>query len=368
MDGLYIGLMSGTSLDAIDAALVEFSQGKCELVRHNSTQILPKLKREILTVCNENTVSLDSMCEIDSLLGQQFAQAAAQLIQPGDKVIAIGSHGQTIAHYPQGPQGNSLQIGDANRIVARTGITTVTDFRRADIAAGGQGAPLASAFHAAFMASDTDRYVVNIGGMSNLTHLKASKVIQGFDLGPGNVLMDTWIKKIRGYDYDACGDWARTGKVDEALLNTLLKLPYIHEAAPKSTGREVFNEQLLETLLKDSQLDNADVQATLTEFTAACISNALVNKPAGQILICGGGVHNQLLMERIQLRTKRLTLSSERIGIDPDFVEAMAFAWFAKATLSQTSLQLAHSTGAAHNVISGAIYPATNLRLNFHES
>lgn len=368
MDGLYIGLMSGTSLDGVDAVLVKIDDKGCELVRHHHAPLHGQLRDQLVRVLAEQSVSLPELCAIDAQLGRQFADAANQLISRKDKVIAIGSHGQTLAHYPSGPHANSLQIGDANRIARETGITTVTDFRRADIAAGGQGAPLAPAFHAQCFATRGHRYVLNIGGMANLTHLQDARVMSGYDVGPGNVLLDGWIKQSRGYDYDAGGDWARTGKVDQELLGALLATPYVQEAPPKSTGRELFNAQFLQGHLHGRDLAAADVQATLTEFTAACISLALADLPAGDLVVCGGGAQNQLLMERLTQRTKRATYSSEKLGVSPDYLEAMAFAWFARATLQQMPLRLAGATGARENTVAGAIYFAHNLRLTVNES
>lgn len=366
MEGLYIGLMSGTSLDGIDAALVHISNGNCTLVRHHTSALPSELRQTLLDACEHQTLPFEHLCTIDNLLGHQFALAANKVIAAGEKVIAIGSHGQTIAHYPS--VGNSLQIGNANLIAARTGITTVTDFRRADMTQGGQGAPLTPAFHAAFMAEKSHRCVLNIGGMANITLLDGHNIRAGFDVGPGNVLLDMWIKKNRGYDYDANGDWARTGSVHTPLLARLMAINYLHEPPPKSTGREFFNEKFLEKMLLGFKLSPADVQATLTEFTAACVAHALAASPMGDIVVCGGGAHNILLMERITNRSRRLTYSSEKIGVHPDYVEAMAFAWFAREALTQQPLNLSQATGAHHNVAAGAIYPAQNLRFNFHES
>ncbi|UTA48415.1 anhydro-N-acetylmuramic acid kinase [Simiduia sp. 21SJ11W-1] len=367
MDGLYIGLMSGTSLDGIDAVLVNINDQQCELVRHHYAPLHDQLRERLLRVLDEQHLSLPELCAIDAQLGLQFADAANQLITRKDRVIAIGSHGQTLAHYPTGPFANSLQIGDANRIARQTGITTVTDFRRADVAAGGQGAPLAPAFHAQLFATHGHRYVLNLGGMANLTHLEGERVMGGFDVGPGNVLMDGWIKQQRGYDYDAGGDWARTGRVDDALLAAFMATPFVQEPPPKSTGRELFNADFLARHLDGRNLAAADVQATLTEFTAACVSQALAGLPPGDLVVCGGGAHNQLLMERLTQRTKRATYSSEHLGVNPDYLEAMAFAWFARATLNQVPLRLAGATGASENTVAGAIYFAPNLRLTVNE-
>lgn len=368
MNGLFLGLMSGTSFDGIDCALVRFEGDTMALVASHTYPLPKPLVARLTEATIMAPLSLSELAALDAELGQCFADAARHSLPAQEPLVAIGSHGQTLAHFPRGLLANSLQMGDPNRLVAATGSTVVTDFRRADMARGGQGAPLAPAFHGRWMGTDGERLILNIGGMANLTRLSGAEVHTGYDVGPGNVLIDTWIRNQRGYDYDACGDWGRTGKVHNGLLERLMATPYVREAAPKSTGRELFNAAFIDQSLKGLTLPAADVQATLTEFTAACVALASEHLPAADIVVCGGGARNQLLMERITYRSRRLAYSSQKIGIDPDYVEAMAFAWFAQQTLMGKPLNIATATGARHTAIAGAIYPGKGLRFSYHES
>jgi anhydro-N-acetylmuramic acid kinase len=376
MPEYYLGLMSGTSIDGIDAALVDLAGDVPVLFTAQTCPWPAPLHERILeAVADPQSVSLQDAGRLDAELGEQFADAALNLIAKAGldtgQITAIGSHGQTLFHAPKGEPAFSMQVGDASRIAEKTGITTVADFRRRDIAAGGQGAPLVPAFHQAlFFNPATSRAVLNIGGMANLTLLPADrKEITGFDTGPGNVLLDAWYRKNRLGDYDESGAWAHSGDLNQPLLEQLLEHPYFSQPPPKSTGREQFCLQWLEELLKSGHhaLPDADVQRTLTEFTAQSIASSLeqFGQPVKQVLVCGGGVHNDLLMHRLQaLLPEQVVETTEKYGLHPDWVEAVAFAWLAKQTLEGKPGNLPNVTGAKQPVILGAIYPGKIQRAN----
>ena len=364
----YIGLMSGTSMDAIDAVLVNLDR-RVPLLRHQLKIPIPgKLRTRLTAAVQGETITLSHLSELDVYLGHLFADAVEGLLQQSGisakTVHAIGSHGQTIFHRPGGPFPTSVQIGDPNIIAERTGITTVADFRRRDMAAGGQGAPLVPAFHeAVFRLNDRHRVIVNIGGIANITILPADplKKISGFDTGPGNTLMDGWIKRQQRKSKDDSGRWAASGIVDEGLLGKMLKDPYFRKAPPKSTGREYFNPAWLDKLLKrhKTRILAKHVQATLCELTARSISDAIHGYAphTHEVLICGGGVHNLSLMLRLQMLMGDIrVVSTEEFNTDPDYVEAIAFAWLAKQTLERHAGNIPSVTGARHEVILGGIY------------
>lgn len=371
MDGreLYIGLMSGTSADAVDAAVIDFAQPAPQLVAHHSHPMDSGVQRQIHQLATPADNEIDRLGVLDRKLGGIFADATLALLDkarlnPGD-IVAIGSHGQTIRHRP--PQvcelPFTLQIGDPNDIAVKTGITTVADFRRRDIAAGGQGAPLAPAFHqAAFRSADRERAIVNIGGMANVTYLPLQGKAIGFDTGPGNALMDTWILQHRGEPFDRGGHWAAGGSVMETLLAELLAHPFFHQAGPKSTGREDFNIGWLQSVLDrhPQALAAADIQATLLELTAASISTAVAGLDGNadcEVFICGGGAHNQQLLSRLQkLLTPRAVSATDTLGLSADWVEAAAFAWLARQTLQKLNGNLTAVTGANREVILGGVY------------
>ena len=369
MPEYFIGLMSGTSMDAVDAALVEFD-GHTPVLRHHHNITIPNgLRGRLIAVAQGENTTLDHVSELDVRLGHLFADAALALMQQSgigaEQIRAVGSHGQTIYHRPGGRFPTTVQIGDPNIIAERTGITTVADLRRRDMAAGGQGAPLVPALHeAVFRVRDRNRVIVNIGGIANITVLPADPRAQvsGFDTGPGNTLMDGWIKKQQKKNHDECGRWASSGEVDEALLGKMLKDPYFRKAPPKSTGREYFNPAWLEKQLKHrrKRMLAKHVQATLCELTARTISDAILDnaRQSDEVLVCGGGVHNLGLMLRLQLLMDDIrVVSTEEFNVDPDFVEAIAFAWLAKRTLEGKAGNLPGVTGAARSVILGGIYP-----------
>jgi anhydro-N-acetylmuramic acid kinase len=365
---LHIGLISGTSADAVDAALVELGADGVELVARHSEAIPQSISAELRTVIDGPLIDRSTFWQLDVRVGELFARAAINLLGKAgveaSAVRAIGSHGQTVFHAPDAEYPSTVQIGDPNVIAERTGITTVADMRRRDLAAGGQGAPLAPAFHAAVLRSrDRDRVVVNIGGIANLTLLPSDEAseVTGFDTGPGNTLMDVWNERAHGTVMDVDGAWARSGACHRRLLDALLEDAYFALAPPKSTGRELFNLAWLDGVLAKlgEEVAAEDVQRTLCELTVTSVAEAIAAYAPGtrEVFICGGGVHNPLTMERLeeQLRPIRVA-STESIGFDPDWVEAAAFAWLAARTLDGKSGTLPTVTGAKHPVILGGIY------------
>ncbi len=370
MAELHIGLMSGTSMDAVDAVLMDFSVQPPHCLETLSHPLPQALRHRLLALADPSwRGSLDEFGELDAACGRLFAEVASALLeQAGVKaaeVLAIGSHGQTVRHRPGGPNAFSLQIGDPNLIAELTGITTVADLRRRDIAAGGQGAPLVPAFHNAVFGSQTaNRVILNIGGMANVTILprQEQQVVCGFDTGPGNVLLDYWANQQLGCPFDEGGQWAATGNPLMQVLEGMLADPYFRRPPPKSTGREHFHGTWLQTHLSGrlSAPDSAaDVQATLLELTARSISDAIAahGEATEEVLVCGGGSHNQTLMGRLKtLMPTRRVASTATVGYDPDWIEAMAFAWLAQRTLQHGSGNLPSVTGADHAVILGGIY------------
>ena len=362
---LYIGLMSGTSLDSVDAALLELGDNHIRLVNTLEFPIPETLRQELINLCQPGENEIDRLGAADRTLGHVFADAVHALLdnckREGSSITAIGSHGQTIRHRPHGNKGFTLQIGDANTIAHKTGITTVADFRRRDIAAGGQGAPLAPAFHkAAFSSEVCNRAIVNIGGMANVTYLSRCGNSLGFDTGPGNILLDSWIQHTLDKKYDKDGSWAASGSPIAQLLAKFLSDPYLQLPAPKSTGREDFNLQWLQRHIGSTHYNAADIQATLLEFTAQTLSDAIskLPEPVNEVLVCGGGAYNSQLMLRLEtLLHPRLLANTEQLGIAAQWVEAAAFAWLAARTLSGLSGNLPSVTGADSEEILGAIYP-----------
>jgi len=367
MNELYIGMMSGTSMDAIDAVLVSFSGPHPTILASYSLPLESSLRERLSRLATPDVNELNQMMELDVLMGRQFANASLTLVQQSgvsaSAIQAIGSHGQTVRHIPNGNCPTTLQIGDPNIIAEISGITTVADFRRRDMAAGGQGAPLVPAFHAAILrSSDHPRVVVNIGGMANISVLMSDEngAVTGFDTGPGNVLMDSWTQRHTDKAWDEKGQWAAQGKIDEVLLQKLLAEPYFHQAPPKSTGREQFNDVWLTAQL-DRDIPAEDVQSTLCELTARSITMAVNAQAPGckELLVCGGGAYNDYLMQRLAANLPSITVdSTARYGIEPRWMEAMAFAWLARQTMMNLPGNLPAVTGAKHPVILGGIYPA----------
>ncbi|EKD77317.1 MAG: hypothetical protein ACD_42C00381G0002 [uncultured bacterium] len=367
MHHLYIGLMSGTSMDGIDAALVSFKNEKTLLLGTTSIDIPANIKSALTTLSRGDNINIKLLGETDTQMGNLFADAVLDLLQKtnvdAQKIIAIGSHGQTIYHHPNSEHPFTLQIGDANIIAAKTNITTVADFRRRDIALGGQGAPLVPAFHDyLFRDRISDQFVVNIGGIANITYLPAPNVggIFGFDTGPGNTLLDLWHEKHRQIPIDFNGEWARSGKLNHELLAHLLDDNYFKKAPPKSTGREYFNLKWLGEKLKifAKNISPNDIQYTLTELTAKTIASAITHTHTHTIFICGGGAFNIFLMQRLRANMPYFTAcSTSEIGVDPKWVEASAFAWLAKQTIEKKPGNCPSVTGAAMESILGAVHP-----------
>lgn len=367
MSGIFIGLISGTSADGIDAVLMESAPTPRITATHFSPY--PDAVRERVLKLSTGHHSGDPVDEFGGLdveLGELFAAAALALLEesgtPASKVRAIGSHGQTVRHRPRARHPFTLQIADPNVIAARTGIAVAADFRRRDVALGGQGAPLLPAFHkVAFAHADEERVVANIGGIANITLLPPQGEVLGFDTGPGNVLMDLWSREHLGAAYDEDGDFAAGGKMDEGLLATLLKDPYFAAPPPKSTGPEHFNHGWLMAGLNGRKLEPADVAATLSELSARSIAEAVLRHApmTRKVYVCGGGAHNSHLMQRLASRLAGTEVAStETLGIHPDWVEAAGFAWLAQQTLEGLPGNLPSVTGAGKSTVLGAIYPA----------
>ncbi|MCG5525812.1 anhydro-N-acetylmuramic acid kinase [Ectothiorhodospira haloalkaliphila] len=366
----FIGLISGTSMDGIDTALVAFDHTGAHCVAshghtipHTVTEGLRKLADPSQAAC------MDELGSLDVALGEVLAEAVLCLLEdehldPSD-IVAIGSHGQTVRHRPGGKPPFSLQIGCPHHLAERTGLTVVADFRRRDIAAGGEGAPLVPAFHRAMMRSKTeDRVILNLGGIANITVLPADEgaPLQGFDTGPANALMDAWIRHERGQPWDAQGDWAAGGEVDDPLLASMLGDPYFMQPPPKSTGTEYFNLQWIKKQLQmaDRHIPARNVQRTLAELTVASASDAIIRhaSSAQRVLVCGGGVHNRAVMEGLGRRLPNATVeSTEAVGLSPDWIEAMAFAWLARETLAGRPGNVPSVTGARKAVVLGSIHP-----------
>lgn len=367
--GRYIGVMSGTSLDGIDVVLAAIDEHLVVQLANHSHPIPLELKNAILAVCQGQQLTLSQLGQLDHRLGKLFAEAVQTLMDEQGlthaDVVAIGCHGQTVWHEPQGDAPHTMQIGDNNHIVARTGVTVVGDFRRRDMALGGQGAPLVPAFHHALLAHPTERrMVLNIGGIANLSLLIPDQPVKGYDTGPGNMLMDAWIWRQKGKPYDKDAAWASSGKVILPLLQQMLSDPYFAAPAPKSTGREYFNYGWLERQLAAFPgVGPEDVQATITELTAVTIAEqVLLSGGCERVMVCGGGSRNPLLMARLAGLLPGIEVgTTDEAGISGDDMEALAFAWLACRTVSGLPGNLPSVTGASEASIIGAIFPANPL-------
>ncbi|MFZ5580004.1 MAG: anhydro-N-acetylmuramic acid kinase [Pseudomonadota bacterium] len=374
----YIGLMSGTSMDGIDACLVDFSDDDSApprlLATHHGEYPSGLLDEMKALARSDAPHGVHRMARLDAWLGECFADAARKVMHSGGVgragIAAIGSHGQTLRHAPAEEHPYTLQIGDPHRIAERTGLTVIADFRRRDIAAGGQGAPLVPPAHAALFGHAGEyRVIANIGGIANITLLPPedathAETIRGFDTGPGNTLMDAWILRHQGVPFDRDGAWAQQGQVNTTLLERLLDDPYFGLPAPKSTGPELFNPDWLASRGRDSTniLPPEDVQATLLELTARSLIAATRKAAPGadRVLVCGGGAYNTALLARLRELGEGMTVETTAAhGIEPAWVEAMAFAWLARQTLRGLPGNLPSVTGARGERILGAIYPAT---------
>ncbi len=364
--GRYIGVMSGTSLDAIDVVLAAIdAQGLTQQASY-SHPVPAALRQQILAICQGQTLTLSQLGQLDTYLGRLFADAIMTMMRrqqlSSSDIMAIGCHGQTVWHEPGGEAPNTLQLGDNNQIAAATGITVVGDFRRRDLALGGQGAPLVPAFHqAVLMDPEERRMVLNIGGIANLSLLLPQEPLRGFDTGPGNMLLDAWIWQQQAKPYDKDGAWGAGGVVNHALLHQMLADPFFSLPAPRSTGREHFNLHWLEHhLARSPGIAPADVQATLAELTVKTIVDQVLQHGGCQrLLVCGGGAHNRLLMARLQaLLTSCRVMTTDQMGISSGDMEALAFAWLAWRTLNGLPGNLPSVTGARAESVLGAIFPA----------
>jgi len=362
----WLGLMSGTSMDGIDAVLVSFRDRTIQ-VRATHCLSYPGELRQRLLYASQNQATPDEIGELNTLTGQLFSQAALKAVAdsglPPGQIRAIGSHGQTIRHQPSGSAPFSFQIGNPAIIAEATGITTVGDFRSRDIAAGGQGAPLVPAFHKAFFGSESEnRCILNLGGIANITWIPARGMgaVTGFDTGPANALMDAWCQDQTGRPYDADGHWAMEGNPDPALLDDMLSDAYFKRTPPKSTGKEKFNLGWVKTMIaRHPDLKPEDIQRTLLELTALTIADQMPDTGVDTVYACGGGTRNPELMRALTeaLSPTRLAVTSE-LGLDPQWVEPVAFAWLAKQAVEGKPGNLPEVTGASGPRILGAIYPA----------
>ena len=365
----YIGLMTGTSIDGLDVALIECGDSGMQLIDAIAYPIPDTLATLCQSLCLPGEDSLDNYGRAHQWLGELSAAAVLELLQqqnlsPSD-IRAIGSHGQTVRHRPDRHFPFTLQLGNAAVIAARTGIDTIADFRAADMALSGQGAPLVPAFHQwLFDQPQQDQLVLNIGGIANVTWLPAdpSKVL-GFDTGPGNTLLDQWCQLHTGHPYDKDGLWAASGKIDQALLARFMTDSYFHRPYPKSTGREYFNLDWLAGYLETESLLPQDVQATLAALTCYSIADAIrpLLKQVTQIYLCGGGVHNPYLLELLkQTLAPHCVQTTQALGLHPDWVEAACFGWLAFRHLHGKTGNLPQVTGATQASILGCLYPASH--------
>ncbi len=362
---LFIGLMSGTSLDGVDAVLVEFNDNQQLRVLHTHFLSYPAYVRtEILALQHPTENELETTALMANTLARLYADAVSGLLNKADvnaeSITAIGCHGQTIRHRPE--LGFTLQIGNSALLTELIGITVVSDFRSRDIAAGGQGAPLVPAFHkAVFADSKFSRAIINIGGIANITYLAHSGETFGFDSGPGNMLLDAWIKQHLDLDFDANGDWASSGTIIKPLLAGMLEDAYFSLLPPKSTGRDLFNNKWLNNHLSNKNYQPNDVAHTLVALTAHSIHNALDQHcgTVDEVYLCGGGAKNSLLVQQLKFLLGDIKLSNiDELGIGADWAEAVAFAWLAKQCLHQETANLPGVTGARGPRILGAIYHA----------
>lgn len=363
---LYIGMISGTSRDGVDAVLVSLEGDQPEIIQAVCLPYPSVLARALAhLVASGQRPGRGAREELDAQLADHFSDTVINLLQKAAvdrrEISAIGSHGQTVWHQPDGPHPESIQLGDPARIAQTTGILTVGDFRLADMKAGGQGAPLAPLLHRALFqpANESDsptRVVLNLGGIANISVIHRDGGVTGYDTGPANCLMDAWVGLHRGEAFDRDGRWAAGGKNLPDLLDTLLADPYFQRPSPKSTGIEYFNMAWLQRFRLDTQFDVRDVQTTLAELTAVSVTNAIRQHRPADILVCGGGAHNQHLVGRLQaLLPDTPVKSTADYGLDPDWVEAVLFAWLARERVAERELDTRGITGARHKVLLGNI-------------
>ncbi len=364
--------MSGTSVDGVDAALIDIQQDRVTTIATIDRKYNSSLRTSLLTLNTQPSISLVEYIKLDNQVAAAFAETTLALLalsgHPAEDIVAIGSHGQTIFHLPNGTPAGTIQLGDPNIIAFRSQIDTVADFRRADIARGGQGAPLVPAFHAEVFKCTHSRAVLNLGGIANLTVLSSSAEapIAGFDTGPANTLLDAWVQKNKGQPFDADGAWAHSGSTNASLLHSLLSDPYFSIAPPKSTGADYFNLEWLMSHLQrtgTTQLSTNDVQATLMTLTVSSIAASISEQcPVDtEILLCGGGARNRCMINQLgtTLGADYKLRSTNDAGIDADFCEAIAFAWLAWRFVNSQPGNLPAATGASDHAILGGLYRAT---------
>jgi len=362
---LYIGLMSGTSADGVDAVLAAFGD-RPRLLGHRYRPFPETLHARIRALARPGDDHLDALGELDGLLAEIHAETVLDLLAgeglPTARISALGCHGQTLRHRPGSTPPFSLQAGDPNRLALRTGIRTVADFRRKDIAAGGQGAPLVPPFHAyCFRTPREDRAVLNLGGIANLTLLPADpgRTISGFDTGPANTLLDAWCRRHRHTPYDPGGAWGAAGRIRHELLDAWVADPWFARPPPKSTGPEWFNLDWIQKRTDLTGIPPEDVQASLAALTAVSVARALTTHfpEAQRLLVCGGGVHNAAVMAGLREALPGLEVTSTaHFGLPPSWIEAAAFAWLARERLAGRPGNLPEVTGASRPVVLGAIY------------
>lgn len=358
---LLIGLMSGTSMDGIDAALVDMDSH--QLITAMTHPYSPSLQALLYEVTQSNIQTVARFKELDTLVGREFATAVLALLKmarvPSAQILAIGSHGQTIFHDATAEVPYTVQVGCGHTLAELTGIEVIADFRTRDLVVGGKGAPFAPLYHQVlFAAAKKPLAVVNIGGIANLTCLKEQEV-WGYDTGPGNCLLDGWVRQHLAMRYDTGGQWAASGKVIQFLLDRFLADPYFTLKPPKSLGKEYFSQAWLLSHLQGHERPE-DVQATLNAFTARTIAKAIVASDVNfnEVIICGGGIHNQTLINALSHDLAQCkVVNAEHYGVNPDFIEAMMFAWLAEKTITKTPLDFRKITGAKQPVIAGVIYP-----------
>ena len=364
MGNIFIGLMTGTSADSLDLAAVDFSENNFEVIGLKNYEIPHQIKEEILKNTRDKILNKSSIENLDIKLGHFFTDKIEQFLKSlaidSNQVEAIGSHGQTIKHEPNSKIPYSLQIGSPQIISNMLGVKTIGNFRDDDIEAGGQGAPLSPLFHReVFSEKNDERIIVNIGGITNLSLLGKSRLI-GFDTGPGNCLMDSWTKINKKGNYDHKGNWAKSGNINKNLIEIMMSDDYFALDHPKSTGPDYFSLDWIYKSLQDleHEIESADVQATVAELTVISLCNSIEKLDAltEKVYFCGGGVHNEYLMSRISTKLDKNCLTTRELGVDPDYLEAICFAWLAYKRVSGIKFDMRQITGSKKKVYLGKVY------------